>query len=166
MGNCQRHERGSARAAARFAVAIAVAGAFAGAPVRAGDEAPAPATCAKAEFEAVVDEAAAALRDLNSKNRPEFQDRLRQLKDKRGWSNDDFLKAAAPFVKDEQIEVFDSRSNELLTEISTMGQEGSAASTPDCSVLEKLREHMKVLVATQTSKWSYMFQKLDTELSK
>jgi hypothetical protein len=58
-----------------------------------------PAACTKAEFEGVVDEAAAALRDLNNKNRPDFQEKLRTLKDKRGWSNDQFLKEAAPFVK-------------------------------------------------------------------
>src|ERR1700730_8105308 len=44
--------------------------------------------CAKADFEAVVDDAAAALRDLNLKNKPNFQEKLRQLKDKRGWSHD------------------------------------------------------------------------------
>ncbi len=44
------------------------------------------AACKRADFEAVVDEAAAVLRDLNLKNKPAFQDKLRQLKDKRGWS--------------------------------------------------------------------------------
>ena len=124
------------------------------------------AACAKAEFEAAVDEAAAALRDLNNKNRPEFQEKLRNLKDKRGWSNDQFLKEAAPFVKDEQIDVFDNKSNELLAKISSMGQEGSGAKSPDCAMLSELRAQMSVLVETQTAKWTYMFGKLDTELGK
>src|SRR5262249_4207210 len=124
------------------------------------------ASCAKAEFEGAVDEAAASLRDLNNKNRPEFQDRLRKLKDKRRWDNDQFLKEAAPFVKDDAIEVFDSRTNDLLAEISSMGQEGASAKVPDCDVLAKLRTQMTLLVDTQVAKWAYMFKKLDDELAK
>ena len=146
-------------AIAAMALAAAVAGASA---TRAGESA---TTCTKAEFEGVVDEAAAALRDLNTKHRPVFQEKLRLLKEKQGWSNDQFLKEAAPYVKDEQIEVFDDKSNELLAEISSMGQEGSAAKSPDCAMLVELRAHMQVLVDTQTAKWSYMFEKLDKALA-
>jgi hypothetical protein len=125
-----------------------------------------PAACAKTEFEEVVDGAAASLRDLNNKNRPEFQEKLRQLKDKRGWDNDRFLKEAAPFVKDDQIDVYDDTSNELLGKITAMGQEGANAKTPDCAMLAQLRDHMSELVGTQIRKWSYMFDKLDKELAK
>lgn len=124
------------------------------------------AACEKADFEAVVDEAAAALRDLNLKNRPTFQDKLRGLKDKRGWSNDQFMKEAAPFVADEKIAEFDQASTDLLTEISTLGQEGADASTPDCKLLGELRARMTTLVETQTAKWAYMFGKLDAALVK
>ena len=122
-------------------------------------------TCTKTEFEEVVDGAAAALRDLNNKNRPAFQEKLRLLKDKRGWDNDRFLKEAAPFVKDDQIDVYDSTSNDLLGQITAMGQEGANAPTPDCAVLAQLRDHMSELVGTQTRKWAYMFDKLDKELA-
>ncbi len=71
-----------------------------------------PDTCTKSEFESAVDEAAEKLRDLNNTHRPTFQAKLRQLKDKRAWNNDQFLKEAAPFVKDDQITVFDDKSNE------------------------------------------------------
>lgn len=123
-------------------------------------------TCARTDFEAVVDEAAAALRDLNQQNRPVFQERLRELKDKRGWSHDEFLAAAVPFVKDDKIEVYDETSNQLLDEIATMGQEGAEAATPDCARLEDLRERMARLVEAQTAKWNYMFAKLQDELKK
>lgn len=122
--------------------------------------------CAKAEFESAVDEAAVALRDLNNKNRPEFQTRLRDLKEKRGWSDDEFLKEAAPFVQDEKIAVFDEESNKLLTAISTLGTEGASASIPDCAMLSELRRLMGVLIETQSSKWAYMFEKLDAELAR
>lgn len=132
--------------------------------------APAPApggqVCAKADFEAVVDEAAGSLRDLNMQNKPAFQEKLRQLKDKRGWSHDEFLKEAAPFVRDDKIAVFDQQSEQLLNDISTLGQEGADAATPDCGLLAELRTRMKTLVEAQTAKWTYMFEKLDAALAQ
>jgi hypothetical protein len=146
------------------AVAAVLAVAISGAPkVRA--ETPA-STCSKEEFESVVDEAAGSLRDLNSKNRPAFQEKLRELKTKRKWTHDQFIVQARPFVRDDKTAVYDKSTDELLSAISSMGQEGAAASKPDCAVLLELRARMKVLVDTQTAKWSYMFQKIDAELAK
>jgi hypothetical protein len=135
------------------------------APAQETPAAPA-ATCVKSEFESAVDEAAEALRDLNNRNRPDFQSKLRQLKEKRSWNNDQFMTEAAPFVKDDQITVYDDKSNELLASISSMGQEGANAKEPDCAVLAKLRSLMGVLIETQGAKWAYMFKKLDDELAK
>ncbi len=126
----------------------------------------APQVCAKADFEAVVDEAAGSLRDLNMQNKPAFQEKLRQLKDKRGWRHDEFLKEAAPFVRDDKIAVFDQDSEQLLNDISTLGQEGADAATLDCGLLVELRTRMKTLVDTQTAKWTYMFEKLDAALAQ
>ena len=122
--------------------------------------------CAKADFEAVVDDAAAALRDLNLKNKPDFQEKLRQLKDKRGWSHDRFMTEAAPYVRDAKIAVFDQESEQLLNDISSLGQEGADAKTPDCALLHELRARMKVLVDTQQAKWTYMFEKLNAALAQ
>ena len=122
--------------------------------------------CAKADFEAVVDDAAGSLRDLNLQNKPAFQEKLRQLKDKRGWSHDAFLKEAAPFVRDDKIAVYDQDSERLLTDISTLGQEGADAPTPDCALLADLKTRMQTLVDTQTAKWTYMFSKLDAALAQ
>jgi hypothetical protein len=127
---------------------------------------PAAEQCAKAEFEEVVDQAAAALRDLNLKNKPAFQEKLRELKDKRGWSHDQFLKEATPFVRDDKIAVFDRDSERLLSDISSLGQEGAEAKTPDCALLLELRARMDVLVKTQSEKWDYMFKKLDAALAQ
>lgn len=162
-------------------IALARAAAFVGlialAPVSRAQDAPATApaaaappaqaaSCAKADFEQVVEQAAGALRELNFKNKPLFQEKLRSLKDKRGWSHDDFMKQAAPFVRDEKTEAFDKSTDELLSAIASMGQEGANAQTPDCALLLELRARMTVLVETQTSKWSYMFDKIEAELWK
>ena len=126
----------------------------------------ASADCVRADFEAVVDEAAGSLRDLNAANKPKFQEKLRQLKDKRGWAQDQFIREAAPFVADDQINDYDQQSNSLLEKIASGGEAGAAAPTPDCAMLDQLRQSMKTLVETQSAKWSYMTAKIDGELGK
>ena len=87
----------------------------------------AQAPCSKTDFEAVVDEAAGALRGLAQQNTPQFQAKLRQLKTKRGWSDDQFLKEAEPLVRDEKIAGFDEKTGELLARITGAGQAGAAS---------------------------------------
>ena len=148
----------------RRAAVIAITFATAGELWAGGGVAHSLNVCTKADFEAVVDHAAAALRSLNMKNKPVFQEKLRTLKEKRGWSHDAFLKEAVPFVRDDRIAVFDQQSERLLSDISTMGQAGAQAKTLDCKLLLELRARMNVLVETQASKWTYMFEKLDAAL--
>jgi hypothetical protein len=124
-------------------------------------------SCSKADFQAVVNGAAGTLRDLNQKNRPAFQAKLRELKVKRGWSDDEFLKEAAPLVKDDKTDALDDASSQLLARITELGQqENSEAKTADCALLGELNGYMQKLVAAQTEKWQYMFDKLAIELAK
>jgi hypothetical protein len=133
----------------------------------AGAEAAAqPAGCARQEFETVVDDAAAALRDLNQKNRPAFQDKLRMLKEQRGWSQEQFMAEASAYVQDDRIVEFDQTSGDLLAKLNSTGEAGAASAAPDCKLLLELRATMKALVETQTSKWVYMFGKIDAALKK
>ena len=69
-------------------------------------------------------------------------------------------------MRDDKTVVYDQSTDELLSAIASMGQEGAAAATPDCALLLELRARMKMLVDTQTAKWSYMFEKIDAELAK
>ena len=132
----------------------------------AGAKALAQQACSKADFETVVNEAGAALRDLNRHNTPTFQAKLRELKDKRGWSNDQFLKEAEPYVRDQEIIAYDQKSEGLLNRITGAGQQGSSAGTPDCALLGELRAAMKELVETQKAKWTHMFSKISGALAK
>lgn len=125
----------------------------------------APANCTRADFENVVEEAVGQLRDLNTQNRPIFQEKLRQLRDKRHWSHDEFIENAKPFVKDDSTTAFDQKTNELLSAIASMGQVGTSSEAPNCALMQDLRQRMKMLVDTQTAKWAYMFKKLDAELA-
>ncbi len=53
-----------------------------------------------------------------------------------------------------------------MSDISSQGEEGAGAKTPDCALLLELRARMHVLVQTQSAKWTYMFQKLDAALAQ
>lgn len=123
-------------------------------------------TCVRADFEAVVSAASTTLRDMTARNTPTFQEQLRQLKDKRGWSYEQFVAEAAPLVADEKIADFDAKSVDYLTRINTMGSEATGGAKPDCRLLDALKSNMSALVDTQTQKWAYMFGKLEAELAK
>jgi hypothetical protein len=122
--------------------------------------------CERADFEGVVGTASATLRDMTAENTPIFQEKLRQLKDKRAWSYEQFVKEAAPLVADEQIAAFDAKSVDYLSRINAMGGEATGDAKPDCRLLDTLRANMAALVETQKQKWAYMFGKLDAEMAK
>lgn len=117
--------------------------------------------CERAAFEAVVDQASSTLIALNQQNTPVFQTKLRALKDKRNWTQEQFMREGALFVRDERIATFDTASEQLLLKINTQGGDAS-----DCKTLAALRQTMQTLVTTQNQKWSYMFGKIDLELAK
>jgi hypothetical protein len=120
--------------------------------------------CTREAFEQAVSQSAEALRDLTGVNRPVFQTRLRELKDKRGWDHSKFLREAAPIVQDARTDAYDKESAALLEEISRMGAEGSAAATPDCKALARLKSNMQALVDAQRGKWAYLIEKVEREL--
>ncbi len=124
------------------------------------------ASCVRDDFVAVVDQAASTLRELNQTSKADFQKKLRELKIKNKWSNEEYLKGAEPYVRDPKIIEFDAMSAKLLSEIAALGQEGSEATTLDCGVLAQLRARMDVLVKTQKSKWAYMFENIDKALAQ
>jgi hypothetical protein len=124
------------------------------------------AACAKGDFEAVVNAAGTALRDLAQQNMPLFQAKLRQLKDKRSWSNDEFKTQAEPLVRDETTTGFDKTSEELVARITGGGKGESEPAAPNCALLTGLQADLKLLVETQQAKWTHVLAKVDQELAK
>jgi hypothetical protein len=123
-------------------------------------------TCDRAEFETVVTSASATLRDLTAEKKPAFQEKLRSLMAKRGWTYDQFVKEAGPIVADDKVSAYDQASADLLAKINRMGETGRNQAAPDCAVLNELRSTMTALITTQTEKWSYLFAKLDAESAR
>jgi hypothetical protein len=123
-------------------------------------------TCDRAEFETVVTSASATLRDLTADKKPAFQEKLRGLMAKRGWTYDQFVKEAGPIVADDKVTAYDQASADLLAKINRMGETGRNEAAPDCAMLNELRSTMTALITTQTEKWSYLFAKLDAESAR
>jgi hypothetical protein len=120
--------------------------------------------CPKAEFEAVVAEAASRLRELALANRPVVDARLRELKSKRGWNDGAFLAAAGPLVNDARTAELDRASQELLAHMrAASGEEATAA---DCALLASLRDKLASVVAMQTEKWAHIRDNIDDALRK
>jgi hypothetical protein len=122
--------------------------------------------CRRDDFEVVVADAAKALRDLNQRNKPTFQARLRDLRDRRGWSPDEFIAQGAAYVQDARIAEYDERSNAVLESIQRIGSEGVNSQSPSCKALGEIRGLMQTLIAVQTEKWTYMFGKIEAELAR
>jgi hypothetical protein len=131
-----------------------------------GAFAQAPATCARADFEAVVDDAGEALRQLTQKNSPQFQAKLRSLKEKRGWNSEQFMAEGTRFVRDDKIAALEERSTTLLAKINGAGGEAGTQATVDCKRLDSLKSDLAALVALQQEKWTYMFTNIEAELAK
>jgi hypothetical protein len=124
------------------------------------------AECARADFEAIVNAAGAALRDLAKQNRPLFQAKLLQLKDKRSWSDDELKKQAEPLVQDEKTTGYDRKSEELVARITGGGKAEAEPAAPNCALLSGLQTDLKQLVETQQAKWTHVLAKIDQELAK
>ena len=157
----------SSGAASKGLLTLAVVLTLTAGGVAAAQTAVAPETCARTDFEAVVDDAGEALRQLTQKNSPAFQAKLRALKDKRGWSHDQFVVEGVRFVRDDKITGFEAQSTTLLARINgAADQAGGTAAAVDCAQLAALKADMAALVAIQVEKWTYMFGNIDAELEK
>lgn len=122
--------------------------------------------CTRDDFAAVVDEAGDALRKLTGENTPRFQARLRVLKERMSWDDEEFLSEARPFVQNERVSAYDEIANGFLANINRLGNDGSGQSVPDCRLLIELRGHLFGLVETLKAKWTYMFGKLEQAMAQ
>jgi hypothetical protein len=120
-------------------------------------------TCSREDFETTVEKSADVLREISQQNAPQFQALLRKLKEKKGWTHDQFVREAEPLVRDDTIVGYDQKSEELLLAINMRGQDSSSGA-PDCALLAELRANMAALVEIQKAKWAYMFGKVNAAL--
>jgi hypothetical protein len=114
------------------------------------------ASCTPEQFAAAVDKSGAQLRAFNSEALPKLQDKLKQLKDKKGWDEEKSLGA----VRDERTAKLDEDAENLIVKIDTLGRPPEKGE-PDCSKLAELEAAGLELLAVMKAKSSYTLAKLD-----
>ena len=118
------------------------------------------ATCAADDFAAAVDKSGAALRAFNAEALPKLQDKLKQLKDKKGWDEEKSLGT----VRDARTTKLDADAEDLILKIDTLGRPPEKG-PPDCSKLAELEAAGLELLAAMKAKSTYTLSKLDAELA-
>jgi hypothetical protein len=124
----------------------------------------AAAACSKEDFGKTVDQAGAALRKLNADNAPRLRAKMRELKDRKGWSDADFEEKAMAAVQDERIEAYNAQANDLLAKLDALGSI-EPSNEADCSKLQELGAAGLELQATIKAKATYTLSKLDQMLA-
>lgn len=121
---------------------------------------PALADCKAEDFAAAVDKSGAALRAFNAEALPKLQEKLKQLKAKKGWDDADYEEKALASVRDERTTKLDADAEDLIIKIDQLGR--PAESGPiDCTKLTELEAAGIELLAVMKAKSSYMLGKLD-----
>ena len=120
-------------------------------------------TCTPEQFRKVVDEAGAVLRRLNAESQPGLQGGFRKLKNKFGWSDDEYMDKANALLSDRQSEAYDAKAGELLVKLDQLN-EGPVGSVQDCARLGELEATALELQATVKVKTRYMLARIDGQL--
>ncbi len=119
-------------------------------------------SCTADDFARAVDGAGSSLREFNAQNAPKLQEKLRQLKVKRGWSETEFEERSIDLLHDARVEELDRRANDILGRIDELGATTQGA--PDCDKLPDLQAASLELLATMRAKSSYMLGRIDAML--
>lgn len=117
-------------------------------------------SCTNEEIARVVDAAGASLRAFNAENSPRLQAKLRQLRDKKGWSDAEFEERSIEILHDARVEELDRQANEILTRIDTLGAADDSGK-PDCTRLGDVQAASVELLATMRAKSAYIMARAD-----
>ncbi len=124
---------------------------------------PAHADCKPEDFAAAVDKSGAQLRAFNAEALPKLQDKLKQLKDKKGWSDADYEDKAMASVRDERTAKLDADAEDLIIKIDQLGRPPEKGPI-DCAKLTELEAAGLELLAVMKAKSTYTLSKLDAAI--
>jgi hypothetical protein len=120
-------------------------------------------TCAPESFGAAVDAAGVELRKFNAEAQPKLKDKLKALRDKKGWRESNYEEKGLDYLRDERIAALDVKSNELYTKIDTLGRPDPGAPV-DCAGLAELEAAGAEMLAVFKTKSIYLSDKIDREI--
>ena len=117
-------------------------------------------SCTSEQIRKVVDDTGAVLRRINAESRQRLDTGLKRLKEKNGWSEDDYLEKANLALSDARSDAYDVTATDLLGKLDRLGEE-TPTGAPDCSRLGELEATALELQATVRVKTQYMLARLD-----
>lgn len=123
------------------------------------------APCTDDDFAAAIDSSGAALRSFNAGALPTLKDKLRQLKDKKGWADAGYEEKVLQSVRDKRTDEYDAKAKDLIVKIDTLGSPPSEQ-IPDCSKLAELNAAGLELLAVMKAKSAYTLAKLDAAIAE
>jgi hypothetical protein len=123
------------------------------------------ASCTAEDFAAAVDRSGVALRAFNAEAMPRLRDKLKELKEKKGWDDLDYEERGLGEVRDAHSAELDADAEDLITKIDTLGRPDPGR-PPDCAKLTALDAAGLELLAVMKAKSNYTISKLDTEIAQ
>jgi hypothetical protein len=120
--------------------------------------------CTAKDFADTIDKSGAALRAFNAEAQPKLQDKLKQLKTKKGWGDADYEEKALARVRDARTRKFDADAEELIMKIDRLGRPPDKGEA-DCSKLAELEAAGLELLAVMKAKSSYTLGRLDAAIA-
>lgn len=130
--------------------------------------APMPASaqaCTKSDIAAVIDSTAATLRKLNARHQPELQAKVRQLGERRGWSEAERNAKAVELLRDDETRALDEQASKLLIELDVIGDEAEIDPSTCRARLEKLKAKSAQLIEITTAKAAHVSARVDAALN-
>jgi len=120
--------------------------------------------CTAEDFAAAVDRSGAALRAFNAATLPKLKDKLKELKDKKGWEQSEYEEKALASIRDKRTEELDADAEGLILKIDTLGRPPDEGPL-DCAKLAELDAAGLELLALMKAKSAYTFSKLDAQIA-
>ncbi len=122
-------------------------------------------TCTADSYGTAVDAAAADIRAFNADAQPKLQEKLKALKNKKGWIDESFEEKGLDYLRDTRIAELDQQSNELFTKIDTLGRP-EPGQPVDCAGLAELKAAGSEMLAVLKTKSAYLSEKIDREIGQ
>ncbi len=119
--------------------------------------------CTAADFGAVVDQTAQALRDLNGTGSKRYQSKVAELRDRHNLSQAE-IDARTTGIQDEKIDAFNHEVESLVGQMDVLSQTPNTKIT--CEKLDELKRVRDRLLTVMGQKSGYLLAKVEAELER
>ena len=120
----------------------------------------AAATCTGDQVSAVIDETGARLRQQNAESQPRLRTKLREVAQKRGWTDAELQSKGLELLQDAETRNLDDQAGQLLMKLDQLGDD-SRATGPVCKRLEEARIAAAQLVEVTNARSTHVLVRLD-----